>query len=65
MKLVTNLSNNAETYFINIAIPDDEIIVDTEFSVLRDAENNVIDLIFNGKHVGKEPANILMDILFS
>lgn len=59
------MSNQNETYFINISIPDDEIIVDTEFSVIRDNENNVLDLIFDGKHVGKDSANIIMDILFS
>lgn len=59
------MSNQNETYFINISIPDDEIIVDTEFSVIRDNENNVLDLIFDGKHVGKDSANIIMNILFS
>jgi hypothetical protein len=59
------MSNKNETYFINISIPDDEIIVDAEFSVIRDNENNVLDLIFDGKHVGKDSANIIMDILFS
>ena len=59
------MSNKNETYFINISIPDDEIIVDAEFSVIRDNENNVLDLIFDGKHVGNDSANIIMDILFS